>query len=132
MHIFLNGYILNGNNPNLTNNPNGNVKNWNFLYIKNFTNFFEKICYIFSAPLPHLSHLSNLHGSTPPLTLSPPPLYLQPEPYPGMHPDQHPGMHPDQHAGMHPEQYPVMHPDLQAGYSVPSPPGSNYVFFYLF
>ena len=110
-----------------------------FINIKNFTNFFEKICNIFSAPLPHLSHLSNLHGSTPPLTLSPPPLYLQPEPYPGMHPDQHagmhpdqhPGMHPDQHAGMHPEQYPVMHPDLQAGYSVPSPPGSNYIFFLL-
>ncbi|XP_023342050.1 splicing factor, suppressor of white-apricot homolog [Eurytemora carolleeae] len=77
------------------------------------------------APLPHLSHLSNLHGSTPPLTLSPPPLYLQPEPYPGMHPEQHPGMHPDQHAGMHPEQYPVMHPDLQAGDSVPSPPGEE-------
>ena len=75
---------------------------------------------IFSAPLPHLPHLSNLHGSTPPLTLSPPPLYLQPESYPGMHPEQH--------TGMHPEQYPVMHPDLQADYSVPSPPGSNHVF----
>ena len=57
---------------------------------------------------------------------------MHPDQHPGMHPDQHPGMHPDQHAGMHPEQYPVMHPDLQAGYSVPSPPGSNYVFFYLF